>query len=341
MYKQLRILLLSLFLCVGCSSVNTPKTDNPQSSSIQTEQSDNTAQNTAAVFEHSKQQLTGFKLNNGLVMPQPGLGTYQLPEGEVAENAVLEALKQGYRHIDTAHAYRNERSVGRAIRKSGIQRQEIWVTSKLWPNEYGEGKTLPQIDKMLKRLDLDYIDLVYLHQPVGDYIGAIKELAKAVELGKIRAFGISNFDFNDEMYDEVTAIGIKPAAMQIECHPYAQRKHWQEKLKKDNILLECWFPLGGRDSNGEILRDPIINKIAVAHNKTPAQVILRWHYQEGFSLIPGSQNPQHIAENIAISDFVLSDNEMNQIRSLDKEHRYFTMTYDEIHDRFLNFVIDD
>lgn len=281
-------------------------------------------------------------LNNGLTMSQFGIGTFCLAEGEVSKNAVLTALKKGYRHIDTAHAYGNERSIGAAVRESGIPREEIWITSKLWPNEYGEAKTLPAIDKMLKRLGLEYIDLVYLHQPVGDYVGAWRELEKAVAAGKVRAIGISNFDYSDELFNSlVDHAQIKPAAMQIECHPYAQRRHWQNRLKENNIVLESWFPLGGRDSHGEILRDPVINRIAKAHGKTAAQVIIRWHIQEGFAVIPGTDNPDYIAENIAVFDFELSDEEMEAVRALDAERRYFTMTYEQICDRFGNYELND
>lgn len=283
-----------------------------------------------------------LKLNNGLTMPQFGLGTYCLPEGEVSKNAVAEALKKGYRHFDTAHAYGNERSVGRAVKESGIPREEIWITSKLWPNEYGEGKTLPAIDRMLRRLDVDYIDLVYLHQPVGDYVGAWKELEKAIGQGKVRAIGISNFDFNDAMFSAIVdSMKVKPTTMQIECHPYAQRKHWQEKLKANGIVLESWFPLGGRDSKGELLRDPVINRIARAHGKTAAQVIIRWHIQEGFSVIPGTDNPAYIEENIHVFDFELSEEEMAALRALDSERRYFTKTYDEISKWFSGYEIWD
>lgn len=281
-------------------------------------------------------------LNNGVKMPQFGLGVYMIPEGDVSKNAVLTALQKGYRHIDTAHAYGNERSVGAAVRESGVPREEIWITSKLWPNEYGEGKTLPALDKMLARLGVDYIDLVYLHQPVGDYTGAWRELEKAVAQGKVRAIGISNFDFSDELYDSlVDSAQIKPAAMQIECHPYAQRRHWQERLRETGTVLESWFPLGGRESKGELLRDPVINRIASAHGKTAAQVIIRWHIQEGFSVIPGTDNPDYIAENISVFDFRLTDEDMAAIRALDAEKRYFTMTYEQISERFGNYSIDD
>lgn len=281
-----------------------------------------------------------LKLNNGIEMPQFGIGTFTLPDNENTVELLVQALKRGYRHIDTAHAYRNERSVGKAIRESGVPREEIWLTSKLWPNEYGEGKTVKAIDDMLQRLGVDYIDLVYLHQPVGDYKGAWHDLEKAVAQGKVRSIGISNFDYNDRVFsDIVDSMKIKPAAMQIECHPYAQRRQWQDKLKQHHIVLECWYPLGGRASNGALLRDPVICGIAEAHGKTAAQVIIRWHIQECFSVIPGIDDPKYIDENIQALNFTLSDEEMDAIRALDKEQRFFNMTYEEACHRFGNHVL--
>lgn len=272
-----------------------------------------------------------IRLNNGCMMPQFGLGVYALPVGNVTKDAVVTALKKGYRHIDTAHAYMNEGSVGQAIKESGVPREEIWLTSKLWITEYGEGKTLQAVDNMLQRLGVEYMDMIYLHQPLRDYRGAWRDLEKAVEQGKVRAIGISNFDYNDEMFSAIVdSMKIKPAAMQIECHPYAQRKYWQEKLKANGILLESWYPLGGRVSEGELLRDPVINRIARQYNKTAAQVIIRWHIQEGFSVIPGTDNPDYIEENINVFDFKLSDRDMADIRALDKEKRYFQMKYEDL-----------
>ena len=269
-------------------------------------------------------------LNNGVQMPQIGLGLYMIPEGDVAYNSVITALESGYRHFDCAHAYQNERSLGRAIKDSGVERDSLWITSKLWPNEYGEGKTLKAIERMLGRLGLDYIDLVYFHQPMGDFVGGWKEMEQALAMGKVRAIGISNFDTSDSLFDQLLASAkVKPQIMQIECHPYAQRKHWQERCAAEGIQIECWFPLGGRDSKGEILRDPVINEIAQAHGKSAAQVIIRWHMQEGFSVIPGSSNPAHIKENIDVLDFALSNVEMQRIRALDKEARYFNMPYEQ------------
>ena len=271
------------------------------------------------------------QLNNGILMPQFGLGTFLQPSDAVCEQSCRTALKAGYRHIDTAHAYNDEAGVGRAVKESGIPREEIWVTSKLWPNEYGEGKTAQAIDAMLERMQLDYIDLLYVHQPVGDFVGAWKDMEKAVAAGKVRALGISNFDANDEVFNRIMeAATIKPAVLQMECHPYAQRLAVREKAKTHNIQVECWFPLGGAMSNGALLKDPTIMEIAKAHGKTAAQVILRWHIQEGFSVIPGASNPDYIKENIDIYDFTLTDDEMAEMRGLNKERRFFNMSLSDV-----------
>lgn len=271
------------------------------------------------------------QLNNGILMPQFGLGTFLQPSDAVCEQSCRTALKAGYRHIDTAHAYNDEAGVGRAVKESGIPREEIWVTSKLWPNEYGEGKTAQAIDAMLERMQLDYIDLLYVHQPVGDFVGAWKDMEKAVAAGKVRALGISNFDANDEVFNRIMeAATIKPAVLQMECHPYAQRLAVREKAKTHNIQVECWFPLGGAMSNGALLKDPTIMEIAKAHGKTAAQVILRWHIQEGFSVIPGASNPDYIEENIDIFDFTLTDDEMAEMRGLNKERRFFNMSLSDV-----------
>lgn len=286
-------------------------------------------------FAQTVAGVPAVRLNNGVLMPQFGLGTFFQPSDEVCEQSCLTALRAGYRHIDTAHAYNDERGVGRAVKtfmaESGTPREEIWITSKLWPTEYGEGTTLEAIDAMLGRLQLDYIDLLYVHQPVGDFVGAWRDMEKAVAAGKVRALGISNFDANDEVFEKImTESQIKPAVLQIECHPYAQRLAMREKVKPYGIHITCWFPLGGAMSNGALLKDPTIMKIAEAHGKTPAQAILRWHIQEGFSAIPGASNPDYIEENIEIFDFELTDGEMEQMRALNKERRFFNATYEEV-----------
>ena len=321
--------LAAVLLSLSCTAQNTVTLE------------DNTLPETQDANTYNRMNQTFVTLNNGVKMPQFGLGVYAIPAGKTTYNSVLAALKAGYRHIDTAHAYQNERSVGEAVRDSGVPREEIWITSKLWPNEYGEGTTLAQLDKMLARLGLEYLDLVYLHQPLGDYNGAWKDLEKALEMGKVRAIGISDFDFNDELFNSIVVPArVKPQMFQIECHPYAQREHWQEMAAKYNIQIESWFPLGGRDSHGEILRDPVINEIAKAHGKSAAQVIIRWHLQKGFCVVPGSSNPSHIQENIESFSFQLTDEEMAQIAALNKEKRYFTLGFDQIQS-FASFEIWD
>lgn len=191
------------------------------------------------------------QLNNGVLMPQFGLGTFFQPSDSVCEQSCLTALK-----ADTAHAYNDEAGVGRAVKESGIPREEIWITSKLWPTEYGEGKTLKAIDEMLGRLQLDYIDLLYVHQPVGDFVGARKDMEKAEAMGKVRVLGISNFDASDEVFDKIMRESVvKPAVLQMECHPYAQRLAMREKAKRYGIYVTSWFPLGGAMSKGALLKE--------------------------------------------------------------------------------------
>ena len=279
-------------------------------------------------------------LNNGVKVPQLGLGTQiQRLESDASQTgrellnqtsykAVMAALQAGYRHLDTAHGYYNERGVGQAIKDSGVPREEIWVTSKLWPSEYGEGTTLAAIDAMLERLGLDYLDCIYLHHPAGDYAGAWKDLEKAYRQGKVRCLGISNFDNWPEAFSAIVEdMEIKPQILQIECHPFAQRKETRELAAKYGIQIECWYPLGHADDR--LLNNDVLSAIADAHGKSVVQIILRWHIQEGFSAVPGSTNPDHIAENIAIFDFELTDAEMEQIRALDRGEagRYFNIDY--------------
>lgn len=286
--------------------------------------------------------VPNVQLNNGILMPRFGLGTFLQPNDSVCCNSVSTALKAGYRHIDTAHAYGDERGVGLAVKESGIPRNEIWITSKLWPSEYGEGKTLAAIDRMLERLNTDYIDLLYVHQPVGDFVGAWKDMEKAVAMGKVRALGISNFDANDEVFQIIMREStVKPAVLQIECHPYAQRVEMREKVRPYGIHVTSWFPLGGAMSQGVLLRDPEIVKIAEAHGKTPAQIILRWHIQEGLSAIPGATNPDYINENIGIFDFELTDGEMQTMRSLNKETRFFNMPLPQVEEMVRNYPLAD
>ena len=260
-----------------------------------------------------------ISLNNGQKIPQFGLGVYQISSDEECEKACLEAIKQGYRHIDTAHVYGNERGVGSAIKKSKIPRNEFFITTKLWINDFGEGKSIKEIDNMLKRLDTDYIDLLLLHWPKNDYVGAYKDMEKAYEKGIVKSIGLSNFH-DDSLKKILNICKVKPAINQIELHPYAQRKDVREDCKKENIKIEAWYPIG--HGNKDLIDNPLFSKLAKKYNKTNAQIILRWHIQEGFIIFPRSTNPIHIKENIEIFDFNLSDEEMEEIRKLDKKKMY-------------------
>ena len=255
-----------------------------------------------------------IKLNNGNKIPQIGLGVYQIKGDELTEKCVLEALKVGYRHIDTAHYYENERGVGSAIKKSGIPRDQIWVTSKVWVTEFGSGKTKSAIEKMLKRLDMDYIDLVLLHYPYNDYIGAYKELEEEYEKGRIKNIGISNFE-DSKFEDLYNKVKIKPVLNQIELHPYFQQKNIRERMEKANVKTEGWAPLGEAKTN--LFHEEIIKNLATKYKKTPAQIILRWHIQNGFITIPKSCKPERIKENFEIFDFQLLEDEMKAINNLD------------------------
>lgn len=281
---------------------------------------------------------TYITLNNGTKIPQFGMGVYMVPEGEETKQACLNALKLGYRHIDTAHAYQNERSVGAAVRESGIPRDEIWVTSKLWPSEYGEGKTMAGIDKMLERLNIGYIDLLLLHQQVGDYMGAWKDMEKAVAQGKVKAIGLSNFE-SERLEEVCEAATIKPAVLQVECHPYYQQEELKKRLDPYGTVIESWYPIGHGDPG--LINQPIFTELAQKYGKTNVQIILRWHIQEGNIIFPKSTNPQHIKDNFDIFDFALTDAEMRQIKELDNGKRFYTATLEEQERNFSAWAPED
>ena len=255
-----------------------------------------------------------IKLYNDKEIPQMGFGVYQIKGDELTEKCVLEALKVGYRHIDTAHYYENERGVGAAIKKSGIPREEIWVTSKVWVTEFGSGKTTSAVEKMLKRLDLEYIDLVLLHFLFNDYLGAYKELEEEYKKGHIKNIGISNFE-DSKFRDLYNKVEIKPVLNQIELHPYFQQRNIRKEMEKLNVKTEGWGPLGQASTN--IFKEENIKKMSEKYKKTPAQIILRWHIQSGFITIPKSCNPNRIKENFEVFDFQLTDDEMKEINNLD------------------------
>jgi len=276
-------------------------------------------------------------LNNGVKIPQFGLGVFLIDGNEKTENIVLEALKLGYRHIDTAHLYLNERGVGNAIQKSGVPREEIFVTSKLWSTEFGEGVTYPAVENMLKRLRLDYVDMVLLHQPMGDYLGAWKDLEKLHDEGKVKAIGISNFEKTPDMLEEILKVArIKPAVCQSECHPFHSQQKLKDTLAPHNAYVESYYPIG--HGNKGLINHEIFKKLAEKYNKSTVQIILRWHIQRGYIVIPKTENPAHLKENLEIFDFELTPEEMEEIKTLDTEKYFNFITYNFIGRSFFSLV---
>lgn len=258
-------------------------------------------------------------LNNGIKMPMAGIGTFLLTPDQ-AESAVLEALKDGYRLIDTANAYVNEKAVGRAMKKSGLAREDIFLETKIWPSSYMQEDA---VEKTLERLDTDYIDLLLIHQPSGNYVAGYRLMEKAYKEGKVKAIGLSNF--TKEQIQEILAIcEVKPAVLQTEVHPYFQEQELKEFLAKEDIKIQAWYPLGHGDA--ALLNDETIVELSKKYQKSTAQIILRWHIQAGNIVIPGSKNPAHIKANFDLFDFALTEDEMKKISGLDKNVRYYTST---------------
>lgn len=257
-----------------------------------------------------------YELNNGVKIPKLGIGTF-LMQPDDAQKAVEEALSDGYRLVDTANAYMNERAVGRAIKNSGLPREEIFVSSKLWPTVYEDENA---VDNTLKRLNVDYVDLMFLHQPAGNWEAGYKQLEKAYKEGKIKAIGISNF--HDEKLARLLEIAeIKPQVMQVEAHPYYPQTDLKKILKPYDIRIMAWYPLGHGDKS--LIQEPVFTKLAEKYGKSNVQIILRWHIQEGNIVIPGSTNPAHIKSNADIFDFNLTDEEMAEIAKVNKNKRYY------------------
>jgi len=260
-------------------------------------------------------------LNNGEQIPQLGIGVYLVKSADCGP-ALARAFQVGYRLVDTANSYLNERAVGAAIRDSGVPREDIFLTSKLWPPNYRYDKAVPAIESTLKRLGTDYLDLLLLHQQYGDYNGAWKAMEEAVAAGKVRTIGVSNFD-QRRFTDLAGNARIMPAVSQVECHPYYQQRDLKEFLAPFGTALEAWHPLG--HANKGLLAEPLFAQLAQKHGKSPVQVILRWHMQEGHIAIPRSTDPAHIASNLEIFDFTLTPDEMDSIARLDRNKPFFRM----------------
>ena len=252
-------------------------------------------------------------LNNGVQMPILGFGVYQIP-AEQTEQAVTDALAAGYRHIDTAAAYGNEEAVGRAIKSSGIPRDELFVTTKLWVSDAGEDNAKRAFETSLQRLGLDHLDLYLIHQPFGDYYSSWRAMQDLHRQGVIKAIGVSNFH-PDRLVDLIDHNEITPAVNQIETHPYFQRTADQELMRERGVQIESWGPFA--EGRNNLFTDPTLSEIGAAHGKSVAQVVLRWLIQRDVVVIPKSVRPERMAENFDVFDFTLTDDEMTRIAGMD------------------------
>ena len=258
-------------------------------------------------------------LNNGLECPVVGIGTFLLAPAD-AQNSVREALKMGYRLIDTANAYVNERAVSRGMRESGVPREEIFLSTKLWASEYENENA---VEETLERLGVEYVDLLYIHQPAGNWLAGYHQLEKAYRDGKAKAIGISNFE-GKYIAELETQWEIVPQFIQVEAHPYFPQDELRVTLDRYGIRLMAWYPLGHGDKS--LIEEPVFRKLGEKYGKSSAQVILRWHTQMGFVVIPGSKNVAHIRDNLDILDFRLTEEEMAEIAKLNSGKRYYTRT---------------
>ena len=256
------------------------------------------------------------KLNNGIEMPIEGYGVFQI-DPEETEHCVLEALAAGYRSLDTAATYGNEEGVGKAIKKSGVPREEIFLTSKLWVADQGYKKAKKAFEKTLEKLGTDYLDLYLIHQPLGDYYGSWRAMEELYKEGKIKAIGVSNFD-STRLVDLIVNNEVVPALNQIELHPFLQQKDAQKVMKEYGVKVESWGPLA--EAKHGILEDEMLNEIAAKHNKTVAQVILRWHLEQGIIIIPKSVRKERMEENLNVHDFKLDESDMEKIAELDGKY---------------------
>ncbi len=259
-----------------------------------------------------------IKLNSGYEIPLNGIGTYSLLN-DVCYNSILYALQNGVRLIDTAYIYNNEEEVGKAVRDSKINRKDIFIITKLYPNQYNDAEKA--INDALKKLNVEYIDMMLLHHPGNNDVEAYKAIEKAIKEGKIRSVGLSNW-YIKELKEFLPKINIMPALVQNEIHPYYQDTEVIEYIQSFGIAVQGWYPLGGRGHQKELLNDKVLKDIAAKYNKSVAQIILRWNLQRGVIVIPGSSNREHIIENTEIYDFELSDDDMKRISKLNRNEKH-------------------
>ncbi|MBQ9519514.1 MAG: aldo/keto reductase [Firmicutes bacterium] len=264
-----------------------------------------------------------LKMNNGKDCPAIGIGTFMISPAD-AEVSVREALKMGYECVDTAAAYVNERAVGRGIRASGVDREKVFISTKLWPSEYENENA---VNETLERLGVEYVDLLYIHQPAGNWLSGYRLLEKAYKEGKAKAIGISNFE--GKYIEELeTKWEIVPQFIQVEAHPYFTQDELRKTLDKYGIRLMAWYPLGHGDKS--LVNESVFKKLGEKYGKSSAQVILRWHTQMGFAVIPGSKNVEHIKDNLNIFDFTLTYEELAEVAKLNKGVRYYNRTDEQL-----------
>lgn len=309
MNKKIKIMTLILFslLLVACQSQSNDSKITKQQYNEQTE--------TTSVFNISSRKVT---LNSGYEMPLNGIGTYSLT-GDVAYHSIRSALDSGVRLIDTAYMYSNEEEIGRAIRDSGIPREEIFVITKIYPTQFDDPESA--IELALKKLNIGYIDMMLLHHPGDGDVDAYKVMEKYVESGDIHSIGLSNW-YVEELEEFLPQVDITPALVQNEIHPYYQENDVIPYIQNLGIVVQGWYPFGGRGHTSELLNNDVITKIADEHKVSSAQVILRWNLQKSVVVIPGSSNPEHIKENTEIYHFELTENQMNQINTLDRHEKH-------------------
>ena len=265
-------------------------------------------------------KIPKVKLNNGIEMPQLGYGVFQIPDANEAEKAVKNALDVGYRLIDTTTAYQNETAVGKAIKESGINREDIFVTSKLWVSDFTYERAKKGIDASLQRLGTDYLDLYLLHQPYGDVMGAWRAMQEAYRAGKIRAIGVSNF-YGDQLKNLELTMEVKPAVNQIEVNPWYQQVKEVAVNQREDVRVEAWAPFA--EGKHDIFKNELIQQIAEKHHKTVGQIILRWLLQRNITVIPKSVHRVRMEENIAVFDFELDDADMNLMSTLNRHESQF------------------
>lgn len=303
--KKITRLILGLLLM--CLMVACQKSSNQQPA--------NEPNKKTAAFDFESKTVS---LNSGYQMPLNGIGTYSLT-GDVCFQSITSALNSGVRLIDTAYMYHNEEEIGKAIKASSVPREDIFITTKIYPNQFDDPKAA--IDMALEKLDVEYIDLMLLHHPGDNDVKAYQAMEKYVKDGKIRSIGLSNW-YVEELETFLPQVSITPAVVQNEIHPYYQENDVIPYIQEKGIIVEGWYPFGGRGYTKDLLNNETIVKIAKNHNVSSAQVILRWNLQRGVVVIPGSSNPDHIKENTEIYHFELSDEEMEQIKVLDRNEKH-------------------